>query len=169
MTGIIADTKIIIKMLRKYFPELERLIDEEYMTIQNFINKWIITIFTNDFQKGIGYIIWDFLLLQGNIVLFKGIFTIFSILKKNLLAQNKKEDTLYPIFANTLNIDPKNKKILFGLAMQNYYGLDEKRINLDSSIINPKVFDNIIKLNNLFLNKYFYGELYEYLKAKNKS
>ena len=153
MTGIITDTKIITKMLRKYFPELERLIDEEYMTIKNFINKWIITIFTNDFQKGLGYIIWDFLLLQGNIVLFKGIFTIFSILKKNLLAQSKKEDTLYPIFVNTLNIDPKNKKILFGLAMKNYDGLDEKRINLKRNILNPKVFDNIIKLNKNSYNR----------------
>ncbi len=45
MTGIITDTKIAIKFLRKYFPELERLIEEEYMIFKNFINKWIITIY----------------------------------------------------------------------------------------------------------------------------
>ena len=153
MTGIITDTKIAINFLRKYFPELERLIEEEYMIFKNFINKWIITIFTNDFQKELGYIIWDFLLLQGNIVLFKGIFTIFSILKKKLLTQSRGEDNLYPIFADTLNIDPKNKKILFGLAMKNYDGLNEKNINLKRNIINPKVFENIIKLNKNSYNR----------------
>ena len=70
MTGIITDTKIIINLIKKYYPELEKIIDEEYMTAKNFINKWIITIFTNDFQKELGYLIWDFLLLQGNIILY---------------------------------------------------------------------------------------------------
>ena len=85
MTGIITDTKIIINLIKKYYPELEKIIDEEYMTVKNFINKWIITIFTNDFQKELGYLIWDFLLLQGNIILFKGIFSIVSILKKTII------------------------------------------------------------------------------------
>ena len=153
MTGIITDTKIILKMLKKYFPELEKLIDEENMIMKNFINKWIITLFTNNFQKELGYIIWDFLLLQGNIVLFKGIFTIFSILKKKLLNQKKNEELLYPIFEDTLNIDPKNKKILFGLAIKNYDGLDEKNINKKRNSINPKIFDDIINLNKNSYNR----------------
>jgi hypothetical protein len=73
MTGIITDTKIIIDLLIKYFPELEEIISEERMTIKNFINKWLITIFTNDFKQELGYKIWDYLLLDGNIILFKSI------------------------------------------------------------------------------------------------
>ena len=153
MTGIITDTKIIINLIKKYYPELEKLIDEEYMTIKNFINKWIITIFTNDFQRELGYLIWDFLLLQGDIILFKGIFSIISILKKPILEKNKKEECLYPIFAETLNIDPKNKKLLFGLAIKNYDDLNEKYLNSQRNKINPKVFDNIININKNSYNR----------------
>ena len=153
MTGIITDTKIIINLIKKYYPELEKIIDEEYMTAKNFINKWIITIFTNDFQKELGYLIWDFLLLQGNIILFKAILSIISILKKQLLEQNKKEACLYPIFADTLQIEPKNKKLLFGLAIKNYDDLNEKYLNSKRNKINPKVFDNIINLNKNSYNR----------------
>ena len=153
MTGIITDTKIIINLIKKYYPELERIIDEENLIIKNFINKWIITIFSNDFPKELSYLIWDFLLLQGNIVLFKGIFTIFSILKKKILFKKKKEEGLYPIFTDTLSIDPKNKKILFGLAIKDYEGLNEKYINVKRNKINPIVFDNIIKINKNSYNR----------------
>ena len=139
--------------MKKYFPELERLINEEYITIKNFINKWIITIFTNDFQKELGYVIWDFLLLQGDIILFKTIFSIFSILKKKLYITKEKDEYIYPIFANTLSIDPKNKKLLFGLALKNYEDLTENYINLKRNSINPEVFDKIIKINNNSYNR----------------
>ena len=153
MTGIITDTKIIIDLIKKYFPELERIINEDYMTIKNFINKWIITIFTNDFQKEIGYIIWDFLLLQGNIILFKSIFSIISILKKQLISKKEKDEYIYPILANTLNIDPKNKKLLFGLALKNYEDLSEEYINTKRNNINPMVFDKIITINKNSFNR----------------
>ena len=153
MTGIITDTKIIIDLIKKYFPDLEKIVDEEYMTIKNFIKKWIITIFTNDFQKELGYLIWDFLLLQGNTILFKGVFSIISILKKQLLEQNKKEECLYPIFSDTFNIDPKNKKLLFGLAIKNYDDLNEKYLNSKRNTINPKVFENIININKNSYNR----------------
>ena len=153
MTGIITDTKIIIRLIKKYFPELERIINEDYLTIKNFINKWIITIFTNDFQKELGYIIWDFLLLQGNIILFKSIFSIISILKKQLISKKEKDEYIYPILANTLNIDPKNKKLLFGLALKNYEDLSENYININRNNINPMVFDKIISINKNSFNR----------------
>ena len=117
------------------------------MTIKNFINKWIITIFTNDFQKDLGYIIWDFLLLQGNIVIFKSVLSLFSILKKKIIACKEKDEYIYSIFEETLNIESKNKKLLFGLAIKNYEDLKEKYINKIRNKINPIVFDNIIKIN----------------------
>lgn len=146
MTGIITDTKIIIRLIKKYFPELEKIIDTELMTIKNFINKWLITIFTNDFQKELGYLIWDYLLLQGNIILFKSVFAIFSILKKRLLTQKNKEECLYPIFSDTLDIDPRNKNLLFGLAIKNY-DINENYITKKRNAINPAVFDKIKKIN----------------------
>ena len=129
------------------------------MTIKNFINKWIITIFTNDFQKELGYIIWDFLLLQGNIVIFKSILSLFSILKKQIIASKEKDEYIYSIFEETLNIESKNKKLLFGLAIKNYEDLTEKYINKKRNIINPIVFDNITKINKNSYN----------IKIKNKN
>lgn len=159
LTGIITDSEIILHLIKKYFPELEKIINDEYMTIKNFINKWIITIFTNDFQKELGYIIWDFLLLQGNIVIFKSVLSLFSILKKKIIACKEKDEYIYSIFEETLNIESKNKKLLFGLAIKNYEDLTEKYINKIRNKINPIVFDNIIKINKNSYN----------IKIKNKN
>ena len=147
MTGIITDTKIIIDLLIKYFPELDEIISEERMTIKNFINKWLITIFTNDFKQELGYKIWDYLLLDGNIILFKSIFSIFSILKKQLIKGKENGQCLYHIFSDTSNIEPKNKKFLFGLVLKNYDNLNEKCIDLQRNRINPLVFNEIININ----------------------
>ena len=154
MTGIITDTKIIIDLLIKYFPELDELINDEKMTIKNFVNKWLITIFTNDFKKEFGYKIWDYLLFQGNLILFKSVFSIFSILKKDLITTFENNECLYQIFGDTLNIDPKNKKFLFGLILKNYDNLDEKYIDFKRNKINPLVFKDIININkNSYMKK----------------
>ena len=62
--------------------------------IVNFINKNLICLLTNDLNEKTSLLIWDFIFLEGNIVIMKAFLAIINILKKHLLKIKSEEDLL---------------------------------------------------------------------------
>jgi hypothetical protein len=88
-------------MLEKYLPDLYRfLIHENDLegSVNNFIHKWFISLFTQNFREDFSLVIWDYLFLEGNIVLFKAGLAVFKILKNQILSKKNFGKILKIIF-----------------------------------------------------------------------
>jgi hypothetical protein len=55
------------------------------LSLNNFIHKWFVSLFTQNFCEEYSLIIWDFLMLEGNIVLFKSSLAIFATLRIEIM------------------------------------------------------------------------------------
>lgn len=101
LAGMITDCAILVNFLEKYLPDLYKFLMENNfeLSLDNFIHKWFVSFFVQNFQKEICVVIWDFFFLEGNIVLFKAALAVLKILKKDIM-----EDTS---FGNTPPINNK--------------------------------------------------------------
>lgn len=147
MAGIIIDTLIIDELLKNYFPVLNDFFKENSPYIHNFIHKWLVTIFCNDFNEDMVYLIWDFIFLQGNIVLFKACLVVFKILKKSILLCKNNFEKTYSLFTtNITEIQSRDKNLLYGLAFKNFE-LSEDYIEKKRQSFSLSVICNIEKDN----------------------
>ena len=82
------DTSIVTIFLKKYFPELKGILSDEMLEplLNNFIQQSILGLFTSSLSDDTCNLIWDFLFLEGNIILIKAFLAIFGVLKKQFLS-----------------------------------------------------------------------------------
>jgi hypothetical protein len=87
LAGMITDCSILVNFIEKYLPDLYKfLLNNNFeLSLNNFIHKWLVTLFVQNFDKEINLVIWDFLFLEGNIVLFKSALAILKILKNEIM------------------------------------------------------------------------------------
>jgi hypothetical protein len=90
LSGIITDCTLLNNFIQKYLPDLyDFFIKLGFeMNLNNFIHKWLVSLFTQNFSDEISLLIWDFLFLEGNIVLFKSAIAILKILKDEIMTYN---------------------------------------------------------------------------------
>ena len=84
---MITDCTILVNFLEKYLPDLFKfLIENNFeLSLNNFVHKWFVGLFVQNFEKEISLIIWDFYFLEGSMVLFKAALAVMKILKKDLM------------------------------------------------------------------------------------
>ena len=102
-----ADKTIIFNFLEKYFPQMEKTLNNDCYKelIHNYIYQSLISLLINGLNEETSYLIWDYLFLEGNIVLIKSFLAIFGELKNKLI--NIKDEDMETIH-EILNIDTKN-------------------------------------------------------------
>ena len=102
-----ADKTIIFNFLEKYFPQMEKTLNNDCYKelIHNYIYQSLISLLINGLNEETSYLIWDYLFLEGNIVLIKSFLAIFGELKNKLI--NIKEDDMETMH-EILNNDTKN-------------------------------------------------------------
>jgi hypothetical protein len=134
LVGIMVDCTILNSLLSKYIPELsEHLITNGFeLNLNNFIYKWFVSLFIQNFNDEFSLIIWDFLFLEGSIVLFKAALAIFMNLKNSILNHYDFEK-IYSIFSNaTFNLQDKYL-LLYYLGLRqfefNYEFINVNRVN----------------------------------------
>ena len=73
LAGIIIDCKLITILLSKYLPDLFTYFKENKfeLSVNNFIHRWLVCIFTQNFDMSISDIILDFFFLEGEITVIK--------------------------------------------------------------------------------------------------
>lgn len=143
LAGVITETTIISFLLQKFLPSIhDYFVTNHYeLTVNNFIHKWLVCLFTQNFNIDITMIIWDYFFLEGNIILSKACLGIFALLKNDILTQNEFED-----FYNTLN-DKTNDiehpaKLVYFLAARSYQ-YDTKVLNGFRAVLQQPIVENL--------------------------
>jgi hypothetical protein len=96
LCGIMVDMTIILFFIKKYFPKTKLLFSNKMLenSVVNFINKNLIGLFTEFLKEKTSLLIWDYLFLEGNIILIKSFIAIINTLKKNLYTIKSDEDII---------------------------------------------------------------------------
>lgn len=126
LAGVIIDTTMVNEFLKKYFPVLGDFFTRNDFSVNNFVHKWLVTIFLENFKEDTTFLIWDFLFLEGNIVLIKTCLIVFCILKRKLLQNENNFEELFIILSHeTNNILPNNPTLLHGLSLKQFEFTEE--------------------------------------------
>ena len=140
LVGIVVETTLIEALIEFYFPKFnEFLIENNFnVSLRNFINKWMVCLFTQSMSPEMVYTFFDFLFLEGRELLIKNALFIISFIHDKFIMNNDIE-CMYSIFnKGILNIhDPRTMM----------YFLDEKKYELKSSKIQnfyKKLEDSIV-------------------------
>ena len=88
------DSTIVRLLLKDNFKETFQILEKSggALYLNNTINKWLLSIFIQGISEKYSNFIWDLLLLEGNIVIFKAIYAIFIILQKYINKQKTFKD-----------------------------------------------------------------------------
>lgn len=121
LSGILVDTEVIKEFLRKIY-QINGFLIKSNLSIDNFINKWLITLFSENFNFMTANLIWDFLFLEGNIVLIKSTITMFLILREKYLSftEDNLGDFYMILTQDTKNIPWNHKDLIFGLTFRRF-------------------------------------------------
>lgn len=134
---------MISVFIQKFLPSVHDYFANNHyeLTANNFIHKWLVSIFTQNFDIEITMVIWDYFFLEGNIILSKACLGIFALIKNDILTQIDFED-----FYNVLNdktIDIKNPiKLVYFLAVRPYE-YDSVVLNNLRSVLQQPIVENI--------------------------
>jgi hypothetical protein len=145
-------------ILKKYIPKLFKFLMANgfELSLNNFIHKWFVSLFTQNFNETTSLMIWDFLFLEGNIILFKAALGVFSILKNKIMSNTVFEDIYVVLNDHTLNIK-NSREILFFISLRRFEFddefLEDHRQLLQKAIIQNIKLENEIKLALKLKNK----------------
>lgn len=144
---MIIDTTIINEFLKKYFPDLREFFTRNDFEVSNFVHKWLVTLFTENFQEETTNLIWDYVFLEGNIVLIKSCLIMFSILRQSILKNDNNIGELFMLFSmETNNIKPNNNNLIFGFSLKQYE-FNEEYIEKTRDMLSFSIVENIDKDN----------------------
>ena len=134
MVGIVVDTIIIKLLIKKFIPDISKRIEEKDDFLgdfigNNFINRGLINLFSNGMiDKDISLLIWDYLFIEGNIVLLKSFLAIYYYLSDTILNGEKSLEFYNDVINLELKkIDINNNEFIYNLFFRN----EESISNLD--------------------------------------
>ena len=122
MIGILVDTTIISSLISKYIPKLKDILGNKEGFLgdfigKNFISRGLTNIFSNSMiDKGVSLLIWDYLFIEGNIVLIKAFLAIYKFLCDKIVKGEKSLENYNEILNHdlkTLNLD--NEDFVYNL------------------------------------------------------
>jgi hypothetical protein len=143
LVGIMIDCTILNNMLSKYIPEIyEHLMNNGFeLNMNNFIYKWFVSLFIQNFNEEYSLIIWDFLFLEGSVVIFKAALAIFMNMKNKILNHTNFED-IYAVFTDTPQEISDKKQLLYYLGLR-HFEFDNIFINTNRKNFLKPVSDTI--------------------------
>lgn len=155
MLGILVDTTIIKELVKKFMPKLSVRIEEKKDYLgdfigNNFINRGLTNLFSNGMiDKEISLIIWDYLFLEGNKVLFQSFLAIYNYLSKIILSGEASIEFYNEIINNEIKKLNKNDEdfiynlfFKFDKALSNN-NFDEYRFDLSLKVADTIEEQNI--------------------------
>ena len=156
-----ADRTIIFNFLEKYFPQMVKTLNNEYYKglIHNYIYQSLISLLINGLNEETSYLIWDYLFLEGNIVLIKSFLAIFGELKNKLI--NIKDEDMETM-NEILNIDTKkiqtdSIELIYCLIIRQYEFdenyIEELRYSLCNYLEESNESNNIEKIQTKIKHK----------------
>ena len=146
LSGLMTDSSIASLLIKQNFKDIYDLLETSggILYLNNIINKWLLSLFLQGTSEIYHYFIWDLLLLEGNIVIFKTIYALFFRLQNDIL-KCKTIDEVNTVF----NKNPEKFVERENLA---YYLISKKfNFNMDlikkyRKMLNPQIIDGIVKM-----------------------
>lgn len=139
---------LILNLLKKSTPNvcqhLQNLEAELYLN--NMIYKWLISIFIQNTSKNNWLLIWDMLLLEGPIVLFKAAFGLFQIISKDVITLRSLEDAQM-FFEKRIEEFECNDKMVFYLIIKKF-DFDMETITRERDALFPQIVQGIRENGN---------------------
>lgn len=140
LSGLMTDSSIAQILLKKNFPLIYNLLEPSggIIYLNNTVNKWLLTIFIHRISEVYSNLIWDLFLLEGNIVLFKALYGMMTILEPYIITKCKTFDELNHLFNNGLLVKQKREKLAYYLIAKKYnFNMDmikqyRKKMNKDT-------------------------------------
>ena len=145
LAGIIVDTYFMQICLEKYLPEIYFYIKNNnlQLTVNNFIHRWLVSLFTQALNEEMIYNFLDYFFLDGHVVLFKMSLCIFSIFSGKILKE-KSFENFYQIMNNeTFNVI--NRKILHYFLAEREYEINNNLISFYQKFLNNRIYYNLKK------------------------
>ena len=147
MCGIIVDMTIINILIRNYLPKLIPILENKNENFgdyvgNNFINVNLINLFTNDYiNENTSLLIWDLLLIDGNIILIKSFLAIYHYLQPFLLKSSQTIEDFQTIINNNMKkLENDDKDLIFYLVIKEYNfneeGIEQARFSLSVNTAN---------------------------------
>ena len=140
LSGLMTDSSIAQILLKKNFQQIYDLLEPSggIIYLNNTINKWLLTIFIHRISEIYSNLIWDLFLLEGNIVLFKALYGMMTILEPYIITKCKTFDELNQLLNNGLLIKQNREKLAYYLIGKKYnFNMDmikqyRKKMNKDT-------------------------------------
>jgi hypothetical protein len=138
------DCAILNSFMHSYIPDLY----EHFMNcgfeanLNNFIYKWLVSLFIQNFPEDFSFSIWDYLFIDGNIVIFKASLAIFIVLKK-VLMRNTNFETIYEILSTGTNDISDFHILLYYLCLKRFE-FDYSFINKNRLLLYKPILDTIV-------------------------
>ncbi len=140
------DTSIVQVLLRKNFKSIYESLEKNgaSLYLNNAVNKWLLSIYTQGISEVYFYFIWDMFLLEGNIIIFKTIYAMI-ILLENDIAKSKSYEQLNNVFNEVpLGFNERGKLAYYLISKKFNFNLD--MIKKYRRILSNQIIKGIIDL-----------------------
>ena len=126
MIGILVDTTIIKLLIKKIIPKLYPILEDNTEFFgdfigNNFISRGLNNLFSNKMiDEELSLLIWDYLFIEGNTVLFKSFLAIYSFLSDKIIKGEKTLEYFNELINNELKkVNTDNDEFLYNLFFKN--------------------------------------------------
>ena len=151
MSGIMADVDILLCMIKeKYNPDLINYLREDFMIyIKNILMQWFLSLFILNFPIEAQLFVWDILLVDKSIVLFKTAIYLIKELKNDIFKVNNLEQLT--ILIKDYFSDFKNLNALKYNLILKKYEFNNSFINFNRLFILSEMTEKINQTNRFKL------------------
>lgn len=154
LSGIIVDTMVMHILLKMYHQEIySHFVKLGYdISLNNVLYKWYVSLFIQNTNEELSFIIWDSLFLEGNIILFFASLAMFRILKYEIINSQNLED-LHILFDYDIT-KFNNKQIMYWFCIIKrfefgYLFLQKHRIEYEKIVAETIIQNNKKRLEAL--------------------
>ena len=132
-------------MIEKYLKNLYDFFQKNQfeLTVNNFIHKWFISLFTQNFNHDLSDIILDFFFLEGYIILTKTCLGVFAVLRKQLMKGEDFEE-IYTILSEKTN-DIKNPQLILYFLARRKFEFKLETLDHFREILQLPIIENLRK------------------------
>jgi hypothetical protein len=160
--GLMNDINCFIVLLKDYYHknnhELKFLNNQNNEVLLNTVFfKWFETLFIDGLNENLTFFIWDALIINGDLILFKSALAIFEFIKKDIL--NIKFEEIANFFEEKLKYVKIDRKKFYNFVLFDKFKIDIKkfkqirRTNLENGIKKLVNKNNKINENKINENK----------------
>ena len=140
------DNSIIRILLKDNFRDIYDALEESggSLYLNNAVNKWLLSLFIQGISEVYTYFIWDMLLLEGNIIIFKTLYAMIIILESHII-KCKSFDQLNNVFNEVpLKFDKRGKLAYYLISKK--FNFNMEMIKKYRKTLNPKIIKEIAGL-----------------------